>query len=122
MRTEEREVLVKKTVYIADDGREFDDEDDCLNYECDAIEEQLKGYCYDHKLNEISVDRCEIAYLPTEMLVKAFIRVCDDYGCVTEGIAETGIYMYSDYAEGWINLDTIASQLKEVLSRKGDGE
>lgn len=118
MRIEEREVTVKKTVYIADDGREFVCEDDCLDHEFDSLVKLLDGYCYDREFNKTSAEDCVFAYLPSDELVKIFVKACDVYGVVSDGVDKPGTYMYSDFASAWVNLDTITSRFKAALNEK----
>ena len=119
MRIEEREVTVKKTVYIADDGQEFVCEDDCLDHEFDIMVKFLDGYCYDKTFNKTSVEDCVFAYLPSGELVKIFVEACDGYGLVSDGVDKPGIYMYSDFSATWVNMDDIVSRFDAVLKRGG---
>lgn len=118
MRIVEREVTVKKTVYIADDGREFVCEDDCLDHEFDIMVKFLDGYCYDKDFNKTSAEDCAFAYLPNGELVEIFVKACDVYGVVADGVDKPGIYMYSDFANTWINLDDVTARFKEALNAK----
>ena len=117
MRIEEREVTVKRKVYIADDGREFVCEDDCLDHEFDIVVKLLDDYCYDAKFNKAGVDACSFAFLPSGEMVDIFVKACDVYGCVSDGVDKPGIYMYSDFSGCWINLDDVYARFNEVLKK-----
>ena len=54
-RTEERVVKSNYTVYIADDGKEFDNERKCLNYEHDIAEEKAREAIQHLVLENITV-------------------------------------------------------------------
>ena len=118
MRTEYRVVTAEQVVYIADDGKEFDDEEDCAEYEFNLLTASVKKYCYDKNFEPEDIDGCEFVHIPTEKVMKGFKICCDALEIVSDGIDKPGIYMYSDYSQTWVNLDDVTSRFKSVLDEK----
>ena len=112
MKTEFREVVVKQPVYIADDGREFDDEDECADYEFSLLEASLTYY--DKKLEVTDdVEGCYFINLSTAADVKRFKKICDTCDLITDGIDKPGIYMYIDCRDDcWINMEEVVIKIK----------
>ena len=52
-------------------------------------------------------------------MIELFAKVCDSYGCVSDGVDKPGIYMYSDFSGGWVNLDDIYARFNAVLKKDG---
>lgn len=113
MRTETREVLVEQEVYIAEDGKEFDNEDDCHSHEMTIMERELK--LYNTKFQRSNLDRCWYAVLENEDDVKRFIELCNYDGITLQGITKPGVYMYND--RQWVPIselcDTLTNLAKE---------
>ena len=111
MKKEFREVTIKQEVYIADDGREFMDEEDCEEYEFKCLEQSLKLYnCKCKKVN--SVDECHIANLVTTDDVKNFIKACDIYDVDSDGIDMPGVYIYDGFNDIWLNIEGVLLRIK----------
>lgn len=96
-----------KTTYIAFDGKEFDDEDLCLEYEAQKkyYSSLNAAHFYDSKgrekpLNRVIVDeanRIFMAYLPSKEAVESFKEIWAEQGLIgTDGIIEPGFYFYED--------------------------
>lgn len=111
MRTELREVTIEQTVYIADDGKEFTDEEDCADYEFNLLEKTLDIYNSRYEKAD-DVESCHIANLRTSADVKNFIKACDLYGITDDGIDGPGLYMYGDYGDIWVNLDDVILNIR----------
>lgn len=110
MRTELREVTVKQEVYIADDGTEFMDEEECVDYEFNLLEKTLDIYNSNYE-KVTDVESCHIANLHTSADVKNFIKACEVYGIIDDGIDGPGLYMYG-YSDVWVNLDDIVAHFR----------
>lgn len=113
MRTEYREVTFKQEVYIAEDGREFTDEDDCEAYDIKLIENSLKFY--DNSYEKSDVDSCVYFHAITEEDVERAIKVCEYYGITREGLYKPGLYMFADTLyrkEAWVNLDEVIFHIR----------
>lgn len=117
MKTEIRKVIVEREFYIAEDGKEFDDADECEGYEVSLLAKHLDMYtrkCV--KTN--SVTNCWYVKLNTEDEVSMFIRLCDFDGVSHKGITNIGAYMYTEGVygcgnEAWTNLSEAFKSLEE---------
>lgn len=110
MKTEIRKVTVEQEVYIADDGTEFEDEDDCRSYEFELIEQSLE--MYDHTFEKCyNFDECFYARLNTPEDVRKFIELCGWNDITKKGVRKPGVYMYGDRDDTWINISEIISAL-----------
>lgn len=114
MRTETREVTVEKEIYIAEDGTEFDDKDECEEYEMQYAEEALKLYD-DNGAPCENLDSCVYANLDTWVAVETLLNVCKYYGIDTSGIKEPGLYtcVYGIGNNSWCNLSEMIRRIKE---------
>lgn len=113
MKTETKEITVSRTVYIADDGREFVDRDDCEGYEMKLLEKSIA--CYNDKFEKTSFETCTYVVLVTDQDVENIELVCEYFGYCAEGFDGPGLYMYYDgYSknEHWINLDEVISHIR----------
>lgn len=114
MRTETRKVLVEQEVYIAEDGKEFTEEDECIAHEYHILESKLK--LYSSKFQRTNVDHCWYAVLENDIDVNSFKKVCNYQGITFVGITKPGIYMYND--RQWVPI----SELCDILTSKAKGE
>jgi hypothetical protein len=117
MRTELRKVTVAQEVYIANDGKEFDDEDDCQAYEANLLSETLTMRNYvGVKTNNL--DNCQAVKLDRLSDIMSFIALCKYEGISHTGIDEPGVYMYTEgrYGsanEAWTNISKIVKSFDE---------
>lgn len=107
MKTETRKVTVEQEVYIANDGQEFDNEDDCLSHERDLLEEKLEFYGFD--LWESDFENCVYVKTTTKEDVQNLITLAEMEGVTLKGIEvdEPGIYMYESRSDGWTNITKV---------------
>lgn len=112
MRIESKEVTVVKNIYISDDGKEFHDEDACLNHEFNIRKKMVSEYCYDVHCNKSTIDECVIVYLPDDEAVKAFVSVFDTCGLVYYGIDKPGLYIWTECGDNWVNVDEVKARIK----------
>lgn len=112
MKTEYREVLVKQPVYIAEDGKKFDDEEECLDHEFELLNGTFE--CYGRAFTKVAnVDEALYANLPTAKIVENFKKVCDVLGLTDEGVNGPGLYIYSDFLGAqWVNMDDAIARLR----------
>ena len=111
MKTEYREVTIKQPVYIAEDGTEFTDEYECLDYEFEKLKDTFE--CYDTDYSKSDVDTCMFVNLPTEVIVKNFLKVSKNLDLPVHGVNEPGLYIYTEYRGGtWVNMDEAISKIK----------
>lgn len=113
MRIETRQVTVEQEVYIAEDGAEFDDEDDCEAYENALVGQRLKMYDY----NEMPCDslgECWYVKLDTQEEINSFMTLCDYMGVHRSGIKEPGVYMYTEGTGcTWTNISEVIKSIEE---------
>lgn len=115
MRTEFKKITVEREVYIADDGTEFEDEDDCQGYEFNL---KLKKFTmYGQKLNETdSLDYATYVYLGTKELVDEYAALCKYYGITFLGLNEPGLYMYTEWMGcRWSNITDVVEKFKDIV-------
>lgn len=112
MRTETREVTVQRTVYIADDGREFYYEGDCRIYDYQLKEKTLK--LYDLNFEKAVIESAVYVQLDTKEEVELFKEIYEykGYGGA-DGVYEPGIYMYTpdDY---WVNITPVIDHFNSI--------
>lgn len=129
--------MIKIIKFIADDGKEFDDENECEEYELLLEGKKVTNalHFYDNNHNPIryntKFDFGEVMYV--EVLTgtaSSFLRrLCDYQGfmcpCVDEyGYNLTGRFFYDDYKNEWKslekeqrNLDMIAEVFEKKLDK-----
>ena len=114
MKIEKREIVVTKEVFVAFDGMEFDNQDDCMDHEYRITEAKLSFY--DYKFKKSILDECAYARLDTEEDVKLMISLCDYQGIVSKGIVNPGVYIYSNDRSGdcWVNMTETVNRIMEV--------
>lgn len=111
MKTETRKVTVEQEVYIAEDGTEFEDLDECEAYETRLIGKHLIMYTFAHDPTD-SVEDCWYVKLDTREAVSDFISLCRYEEVSPEGLQEPGVYMYTEGCYGrrnntWTNIAKI---------------
>lgn len=111
MKIETRKVTVEQEVYIANDGQEFDNEDDCLSHERDLLKECIDFY--DDELEDSDIHNCRYVKLDTPKSVRSLILICKLEGYPSQGLDEhkLGVYMYTDRLDRWIYLMGLIDQL-----------
>lgn len=115
MKTEYKEVTVKQKVYIAEDGKEFTDADDCEEYELHLLEDSVN--MYDAKYEKTDFESCIYAHLITEEDVEHFKELCNHryYRMSDSGIDKPGIYILDNCSitdKSWVNLDEVIFHIR----------
>lgn len=123
--------MKKITKYIADDGKEFDDEDDCLDYERGIKIKDIYGFkTYDRRGKEIfpkdyvsdmNVFSYDVCYIRVENIKgwEEFEKLCIDefdtyfYNGLDE-ISEKGLYYKDDDSDCWVNWDYEYEKLRNI--------
>lgn len=111
MKIETRKVMIEQDVYIAEDGTEFEDQDDCEAYETRLIGKRLKMYTHSH-IRTDRTEHCWYAKLDTQEEANDFITLCKFEGITALGVQGPGVYMYTEgtYGNGkdaWTNLSVL---------------
>lgn len=117
MREKTKKIIIEKIVYISDDGKEFEDYDDCEAYEMSLEANRLNMYTHKY-VRTNSVTNCWYVKLNTEKEVSTFINLCKFDGISHKGIENVGLYMYTEGGygygnEAWTNLSEIINSLGE---------
>ena len=113
MRTEEREVTVTKTVYIADDGKVFYNEKYCWEYEYQLKEKTLK--MYGANFEKADVASAAYVHLATPEEVSLFKDVSKYRGFGTDGVNEPGLYILTP-DEYWVNITPAITYFNSIQS------
>lgn len=117
MRTEIRQRVIEDEVYIADDGKEFDDIDECESYENRLAGQKLIMYDYSETRCEL-VENCWYVKLNNQEDIEAFKAICKYDGISHKGVTSPGVYMYVEggYGRGndaWTNISEIVKRVEE---------
>ena len=111
MKTKTKMVMTEQTIYIAEDGKEFFDEDDCLSHERDLLEKGLEFYTW--SLSPGKLSNCRYVKATTPELVDKLMKLVDMEGITSVGIREPGIYMYQCTSpRQWINISQAVDIIK----------
>lgn len=127
--------MTEITKYIADDGKEFDDEDECLNYERGTKIKKVYGFkAYNRQGEEIfpkdyiSSDMDDFVYDAYYIRItniqgwEEFEELCNDefdtyfYDGLDE-ISETGLYFKDDDHDCWTNWDYEYEKLRAIRKK-----
>ena len=121
--------------YVADDGTEFDNEKECLEYESHINDIKKCFVLYGEKLNKLTNDSSESVYYLhiLEKPVEVATYLYDEYGLGfnIEAVDRIGIYYYDDnglwkyvddvikdYTNRINELKSIATQITELSLKK----
>ena len=113
MEIKQKKVTIMRNIYIACDGTEFMDNDDCIEYEMGLIEKSLG--CFNLTFDKTDFDSCIYVYLTNEDDVKKVKQLCEYRGMSSKGFNNPGIYMYNDgynNKDSWVNLEEILASIK----------
>ena len=97
------------TMYKANDGKLFDDVDDCVEYEFELFGKTLKNdllmFNEDHEQIKLSVDTdyelVHYVVLKTEEAYNYFMERNVTLGLSIDGISYLGAYYYNTYSYKW---------------------
>lgn len=126
--------MTEITKYIADDGKEFDDEDDCLDYERSIKILKVYGFrAYDRQGKEIfpkdyvkNMDyfTYDVYYIKVENIKgwEEFEKLCNDefdtyFYDGLDSISENGLYYKDDDYDCWTNWDYEYEKLRNIRKK-----
>ena len=115
MKKEIRKVTVEKEIYIAYDGTEFDDPDDCEVHE--ILEKASAINMIDYRgFKTTSIDDCWAVNLRSFVETENFIALCKYCDVSSKGVEGPGMYIYTEGTYGarndaWTNISTIMEAL-----------
>lgn len=112
-----------KTIYIADDGKQFDDECECKEYEYSLAMEKAKdiirGLDEDGdpiKFSDLHFcDRVYTVYLATNDAVEFFIDRCYKEQISTDGLENPGVYIWDN--DEWADIEWEIEQHERRIKR-----
>jgi len=109
-----------RTVYIADDGTEFDDEDDCFAYEQERNLDNGKHTFFDNGLKRIKEFKdCEdvyYVYIENEKDVEETRDFLSNYvGVYSDNISHEGLWMYDTLVDNFVDIDDKMARLENEL-------
>jgi hypothetical protein len=113
MKIETRQVVETKSIYIAEDGTEFNTEHECRVHDAKLIEKSLK--LYNAKLEPSGLEDCIYVNLATEEEVEKMIALCAYHGVVHRGIEAPGVYMYMCIPQEWVD---VSDKLAEIQGKE----
>ena len=93
METIKRTVMREEEFYIAKDGKEFDDEIECLDYENELNIKSIEAY--DEDFNRTDFEDATYVVIHSEAELNFIDKVCDYNGWTSDGLMETGLYRYN---------------------------
>jgi hypothetical protein len=118
-----------KTIYIADDGKEFNNEQDCLNYErekkCELLYNKENVLFYNSHGEpsqfHLDLDPDEIFYIDVSSIeaaeaVKEWFDEWEDADSPFNVFAPSQGYFYYDGSEGWKDLELECRAMKFILN------
>lgn len=93
-----REVLREEEIYIARDGKEFNDEGECLDYENELNINSIEAY--DENFNKASFEGAIYVVVHSDEELNFICEVCDYNGWTCDGLNENGLYRYNSHYMG----------------------
>lgn len=93
-----------KIIYRANDGKEFQNKEECVNYERTMLSDGFVMYGTDGKTEDF--EKCWVINIKkdNQNIFKCLENLCRLEGCSSEGFA-IGLNIYDIITEQWINLD-----------------
>lgn len=86
-------VTREEEFYVARDGKEFDDEEECLNYENELNIKFIEAY--DEDFNRTYFDSATYVVIYSDEEINLIRKVCNYNGWTSEGLNESGLYRYN---------------------------
>ena len=102
------------TKYEAVDGKIFDNEDECLDYENRVCQFRI----YNDEMAQRPVDAIDTAVyvvIPNQESLQHFKKLSDWYECSTNGITGPGVYKWIENA--YVNIDDIIKNRMEEIEK-----
>ncbi len=117
MKIEQREIKITKAVFVAEDGKEFYDRDDCLEYEINK-KQDTSNIFFNDRFERCGYDECMYVKLDNDEQVRLFMEIYEYHGMCTEGIDGPGLYMYTESYrnDSWTNISKAVDILRLKIS------
>lgn len=96
-----KKVLKEVEFYRAFDGKEFERDDECIDYEMSLKMESIEAYNEDFERTEFEGAKYVVVHSEEE--IELIDEICDYNGWISEGINSVGLYGYSTdrYYDRW---------------------
>lgn len=96
-----KKVLKEVEFYRAFDGKEFERDDECIDYEMSLKMESIEAYDEDFEKTEFEGAKYVVVHSEEEL--NLIDEICDYNGWTSDGICEVGLYQYSNdrYYDRW---------------------
>lgn len=107
-----------KIIYRAYDGKEFQNKEECINYERIVLSDDFVMYGTDGKTEDF--DECWVIDIKkdNQTIFDHLENLCILNGCRYEGLS-VGLNLYDIIREEWINLDDcISSALEQYFKNR----
>lgn len=114
------------TYYVANDGTQFDDEEECYQYEVDLIAQEINARgmvkMYDSKQNVLDIadiqsyEECYYVWVGDDLACDELYKIWDAIECGFEQPNfwhKTGLWMYKD--EDWLNVQDLIDEYQQLL-------
>ena len=89
-------VTREEDLFIARDGKEFNDEGECLDYENELNIKSIEAY--DKNFNKVDFERATYVVIHSDEELNLITEVCDYNGLISEGLCEVGLFRFNyDY-------------------------
>lgn len=92
MKTITKMITREEEFYVARDGKEFDNESKCLDYENELNIKSIEAY--DEDFNRTDFEGATYVVIHSDEEVKLIDEVCDYNGWSSEGLNSCGLYHY----------------------------
>lgn len=112
--------------YIANDGKVFTDEIECLDYE-NSLKLKASGIRFLNQHDKeipVSTDTLEDAFvivLPTQQDIQVFAEMAEYTGTIMDGIDNPGVYVWEDGKYGgydtWMNVQDELADARDWVNR-----
>lgn len=109
--------------YQANDGKMFDDEDECLRYELEQTVNNSRFVIYNAYGEEMNIldvgaddalNNAEYVTVESEEDLAAYNNLCECYGY--REIKSTGHWYYDHYTDEWKRYEDLSEKLNEITS------
>jgi len=116
--------MTEITRYVANDGKEFDDEDDCMEYEMSlmpgANEVTMLAHCRNGRLSIThDIEDASYMYVHTSDAVDYLTEKGDYIGVIVP--ESVGFFRWNGDRSEWIDIEMEIEQLQEIIEELKKG-
>ena len=86
-------VTREEEFYVARDGKEFNDECECLDYENELNIKSIEAY--DEDFNRVDFDNAEYVVIHSDEEINLIDETCEYNGWTSNGLCEVGLFRYN---------------------------